>query len=73
MEAYCVSCKKNTANENSCVRKTIQNRLMLLSNCSVCDKKNQLLLKTRNFHMISLELKLLTIKLIKIKLLTNFY
>ena len=30
METYCVSCKKYTANENSSVRKTKQNRLMLL-------------------------------------------
>ena len=47
MEAYCVSCKKNTANENSCVRKTIQNRLMLLSNCSVCDKKKSTFIKNQ--------------------------
>ena len=39
IETYCVNCKKNTANENSSVRRTNQNRLMLLSNCSVCDKK----------------------------------
>ena len=30
METYCISWKKNTANENSSVRKSIQNRLMLL-------------------------------------------
>ena len=36
MENYCASCKKNTANENSSVRKT---RLMLLSNCGICCKK----------------------------------
>ena len=30
MEPYCVSCEKNTVNENSSVRKTKQNRLMLL-------------------------------------------
>ena len=30
MEAYFVSCKKNTANENSSVRKTKENRIMLL-------------------------------------------
>ena len=30
METYCVSCKKNNARENSNVRKTKQNRLMLL-------------------------------------------
>ena len=39
METYCVSCKKNTANENSCVIKTIQYRLMFLSNFAVCGKK----------------------------------
>ena len=30
METYCVSCKKYTANENSSVRKTKLNRLILL-------------------------------------------
>ena len=39
MERYCDSCKKYTANENSSVRKTIQNRLMLLSNCAICGKR----------------------------------
>ena len=42
METYCVSCKKNTANENSSVRKTKQNRLMLSSNCTLCGKKKEL-------------------------------
>ena len=32
MATYCVSFKKYNANENSSVRKTRQNRLMLLSN-----------------------------------------
>ena len=40
METYSVSCKKNTANKNLSVRKTKQNRLMLLSNCAVRGKKN---------------------------------
>ena len=39
METCSVSCKENTANENSSVRKTKQNRLMFLSNCAVCGKK----------------------------------
>ena len=30
MEIYCVNCKKNNGNDNSSVRKTKQNRLMLL-------------------------------------------
>ena len=48
METYCVSCKKNTPNENSGVRKTKQNRLMLLSNCAVCGKKKSALLNNFN-------------------------
>ena len=42
METYCISCKKKTANENSSVRKTKQNRIILLSNCAVYPRKNQL-------------------------------
>ena len=45
METYCVSFKKNTAKENSSVRKTKQSWLMLLSN----------LLKIKNFQMITLK------------------
>ena len=37
MEMYCMSCKKYATNENPNVRKTRQNRLMLLSNCAVCE------------------------------------
>ena len=61
METDCVSCKKNTANENSSARKTKQNRLILLSNCAVCGKENRLSLKIKNstiltiFEMISLK------------------
>ena len=54
METYCVSCNKNTANEGSSVRETKENRLMLLSNCAVCDKKKSILLKIKNFQMNSL-------------------
>ena len=41
METYCISCKKNTGNINSSVRRTRQNRLMLVSNCAFCGKQNQ--------------------------------
>ena len=41
METYCVSCKKNIANERLNVRKTKQNRLMFLSNCAVYRKKKR--------------------------------
>ena len=39
METICASREKNTAHGNSSVRKTKQNRLVLLSNCAVCGKK----------------------------------
>ena len=41
----CCSCKKNTANKNSSVERTKQNRLLLVSNCAVSGKKNQVSLK----------------------------
>ena len=39
METHCVSCRKNIPKQNSSVRKTKQNILMLLSNCAICGKK----------------------------------
>ena len=39
MEAYRVSCEKNTGNENSSVIITRQNRLMPVTNCSNCVEK----------------------------------
>ena len=45
METCCVSCKKNTANEKSSVRKTKQ--LMHSSNCAVCGKKNLPFIKNK--------------------------
>ena len=60
METYRVSCKKKTANKNSSVRKTKQNRLMILSNCGVCGKKkNKLSLKVKKliiFPMIRINI-----------------
>ena len=52
MEKYSISIKKYTADENSGVRKTKQNRLMLLSNCSICAKNPRLLLKTKNSKIL---------------------
>ena len=50
METYCVSCKKYTANENLSVRKSKQNRLMLLSNCAICGKKKLTIIKNKELH-----------------------
>ena len=47
MKTHCVSCRKYTANENASVRKTNQNRLMLLSNCAICGKKKLTFIKNK--------------------------
>ena len=39
MEIYWISWKENTANENSSVKETKQNRSILLLNCAVCGKE----------------------------------
>ena len=45
METYCASSKNYNANENLSVRKTKQNRLMLLSNCAICGMKKSTSIK----------------------------
>ena len=50
MEIYCLSCKKNTANENSSVRKTRQDRLMLLSHCAICGKKKPTFIRNQELN-----------------------
>ena len=55
METFWFSCKKNTGYENSSVRKTKQNRFMLLPNCYICGKKKSTFIKNqelRNFNII---------------------
>ena len=54
METYCVSCKKNTANKNSSVKRIKQNRLMLLLNCVVCGKKKSRLIKNQEANKLEL-------------------
>ena len=39
MNTYCLSCKKDTKNIDPKVVKTKNNRLMMLSKCSVCNNK----------------------------------
>ena len=50
METYCFSRGKNTGNKNSSVKKTKQNRLMLVSNCAVCGKKKSRFIKNQKVH-----------------------
>ena len=39
MNTYCLSCKKDTKNIDSKVKKTKNNRKMMLSRCSICNNK----------------------------------
>ena len=52
MESYCASLNENTANKNLSVKKTKQNRLMLLSNCAICSKKKCFSLQIKNFTVL---------------------
>ena len=42
--------KKITRNKNSSIRKTKENRLMLLSNCAVCGKKKSTFINNQELH-----------------------
>ena len=50
METFCVSCKKYSENEISSVRKTKQNRLILLSNCIVCGKRKLTFMRNKELQ-----------------------
>ena len=39
MLSYCLKCRKNTESKNLKVTKIKNGRMMLLSNCTVCDSK----------------------------------
>ena len=39
MNTYCLSCKKDTRNIDPKVRKTKNNRKMMLSRCSICNNE----------------------------------
>ena len=47
MKTYFVSCQKYTANENSSVRKTKQNRLLILSSCAICGNRKSTFIKNQ--------------------------
>ena len=44
MKTYCLVCKENTDNINSKVIKTKNDRLLLLSKCSVCKNRKERLI-----------------------------
>ena len=49
MKTYCVVCKKDTENKNPKVFKTINDIIILNSNCSVCgNKKSRFISKLKD-------------------------
>ena len=50
MQKQCVSCKKNTANQNSSVRRPKQNRLMILSIFAICGREKSRFVKNQELH-----------------------
>ena len=47
MKSYCLRCKKDTENINSRVSKTSNGRIVLLSNCVICDSKKSRFIKNQ--------------------------
>ena len=45
MNSYCLLCKKHTKNINPKIVRTKNNRLMMLSKCSVCNNKKSKFIK----------------------------
>ena len=45
MNSYCLSCKKGTKNINPKIVRTKNNKLMMLSKCSVCNNKKSKFIK----------------------------
>ena len=45
MKSCCLKCRKYTENINSRVSKTINNRIMILSNCAKCESRKSRFIK----------------------------
>ena len=47
MKSYCLKCRKNTGNINPRISKTSNGRTMVLSKCSICDRKKSRFIKNQ--------------------------
>ena len=50
MLSYCLKFRKNTESRNPNILRTKNGRIMLLSNCAVCNSKNQNFLKNKKLR-----------------------
>ena len=48
MESYCLKCKKYTKNINPQVCSTSNSKLMILSNCAICNSKKSKFIKKQD-------------------------
>ena len=61
MGSYCACCNKNAAIENSSVKKTKQNN-MLLSNCAIYGKKKSTFIKNQELNNFNNIFEMITLK-----------
>ena len=53
-ETYCLACRKYTKNINPKIDRNIQDRLMMQSNCAVCNnKKSRFIKEQKALRMLS--------------------
>ena len=52
MLSYCLKCRKNTESKNLIVVKTKSRRMLLLSNCAVCNSKKSRFIKEQETSRI---------------------
>ena len=72
MNSYCLPCKKYTKNINPKIVRTKNNRLMMLSKCSVCNNKKSKFIKEQEARGLLSNLGIRTL-LSKIPLLTVLF
>ena len=72
MNSYCLSCKKDTKNMNPKIVRTKNNRLMMLSKCSVCNNKKSKFNKKQEMSVLLSNLGIRTL-LSKIPLLNVLF
>ena len=72
MNSYCLSCKKDTKNINPKIVRTKNDRLMMLSKCSVCNNKKSKFIKEQEARGLLSNLRIRT-PLSKIPLLNVLF
>ena len=72
MKTYCVKCRKDTDNIDSKIFRTKNNRLLMLSKCSVCKNKKSRFVKEQKANSLLSDLGINT-PFSKIPLLNVFF